>query len=63
MIDLASAKEKLVTSIEELNSFFQNNPKAKTVHPCFGELNHNEWLLFHHKHFAHPLGQFGIKFD
>lgn len=63
MKDLAIAKEKLVASIEEFNSYFQNNPEAKTVHPRFGNLNHSEWLRFHQKHFAHHLGQFGISFD
>lgn len=61
--NLQVAKEKLLASIEEFNSYFENNPEAKTVHPRFGELNHREWLLFHEKHFAHHLGQFGISFD
>lgn len=63
MKDLAMAKEKLVASIKEFNSYFQNNPEAKTVHPRFGNLNHSEWLRFHQKHFTHHLGQFGISFD
>lgn len=60
MKDLEVAKEKLIISIEEFNSFFEENPEAETIHPRFGKLTHSEWLLFHPKHFAHHLGQFGI---
>lgn len=63
MKDLEVAKEKLITSIEEFNSFFEENPEAKTIHPRFGKLTHSEWLLFHPKHFAHHLGQFGISLE
>ncbi len=63
MKDLEMAKEKLVASVEEFNSYFENNPDAKTVHPRFGSLNHSEWQRFHQKHFTHHLGQFGISLD
>ncbi len=63
MQNLEIAKEKFITSIEEFNSFFEDNPEAQTIHPRFGKLNYSEWLQFHPKHFAHHLGQFGISFD
>ncbi len=63
MKDLAVAKQKLIASIEEFNLYFQSNLEARTIHPRFGNLNHNEWLLFHKKHFIHHLGQFGINYQ
>lgn len=63
MENLEKAKEKLLASVEEFNLYFKNNQEAKTVHPRFGGLDHKEWLLFHQKHFAHHLGQFGIIFE
>lgn len=60
MKDLEMAIEKLLSSVEEFNSYFENKPEAKIIHPRFGKLNHSEWQRFHQKHFAHHLGQFGI---
>jgi len=33
---------------------------ATAVHPGFGELNYDEWQVFHGKHFTHHLKQFGL---
>lgn len=58
--DLETSKLQLLKSIEEYDSFFESNPEAKTIHPRFGKLTHQEWELFHKKHFEHHFGQFGI---
>ncbi len=57
---LEIAKVQLINSITEYNAFFLENPSAKTNHPRFGMLNHDEWELFHPKHFKHHFGQFNI---
>lgn len=58
--DLDTAKEKLIQSIQEYEEVFKNNPDFKSIHPRFGFLTHEEWEKFHHKHFTHHFGQFGI---
>ncbi len=48
---------------EELNTFdlhFKNNPTVTPVSPVIGELNYNEWIVFHNKHFTHHFKQFGL---
>ena len=57
---LGEAKEKLKEEIDNYNSFFQNNTNAKTMNVTFGELNKEEWDVFHKKHFEHHLSQFGL---
>ena len=32
----------------------------KTTNPVFGDLNYEEWIRFHSKHFAHHFKQFGL---
>ncbi|HAH37896.1 MAG TPA: hypothetical protein DEQ87_02020 [Algoriphagus sp.] len=58
--DLETAKEKLVQSVQEYEEAFENNPKFRSIHPRFGYLTFDEWEKFHHKHFKHHFGQFGI---
>jgi len=57
---LGEAKEKLKEEIDNYYSFFKSNPDAKTVNVTFGELNKEEWDIFHKKHFEHHLSQFGL---
>lgn len=58
--DLKSAKTDLMKSLVEFNTYFLSDPDAKTIHPRFGMLSHEEWEIFHQKHFEHHLKQFGI---
>lgn len=55
---LSTAKEKLLNAIDEFHSHFANNPINLTLHPRFGNLNYDEWKIFHDKHVTHHLGQF-----
>lgn len=57
---LEEAKNKLKEEIDDYKKFFENNPTAKTVNVTFGELNKEEWDVFHRKHFEHHLSQFGL---
>jgi hypothetical protein len=55
-----SAKSELISEIEAFLSFWEANPSSVFVHPIFGELNREEWYLFHRKHFTHHFTQFGL---
>jgi hypothetical protein len=57
---LEEAIEKLKKEIDDYLLFFENNPSAKPVNVTFGELNNEEWDIFHKKHFTHHLSQFGL---
>jgi len=48
---------------DEINAFFEyqeTNPGVLEIHPVFGELDMNGWLIFQTKHMGHHLAQFGI---
>ena len=53
----ASIKE-LKRSVEDFFTFFEEDPLRTTVHPVFGPLNFEEWVLLHYKHVNHHLRQF-----
>lgn len=57
---LDEAKQKLKEEIDDYLLFFDKNPEAKPVNVTFGELNNEEWEVFHRKHFTHHLAQFDI---
>lgn len=57
---LEEAMGRLKKEIDDYVIFFENNPGAKTVNVTFGELNKEEWDVFHKKHFTHHLSQFGL---
>lgn len=51
---------ELARDIKEFVDKFSNNDQLKTMHPVFGELNFDEWVLLHYKHVTHHLKQFGL---
>lgn len=55
-----SSVEMLQAEINNFITYFQQNPKATTIHPAFGELNFDEWVLAHYKHTLHHAKQFGL---
>ena len=57
---LEEAKKILNQEITDYLKYFELNPEAKTVNVTFGELNKDEWDIFHQKHFAHHFSQFGL---
>lgn len=57
---LSDAVEKLRAAVEGFVRYFETNPDAQTLHPAFGMLNFEEWVLLHHKHVTHHLKQFGL---
>ncbi len=58
--NLEEAKIILKKEVEDYYKYFEEHPDASLVNPTFGELNKNEWDVFHEKHFTHHFGQFGI---
>lgn len=39
---------------------FSNDEQQLVMHPVFGYLNFEEWVLLHYKHVTHHLRQFGL---
>ena len=58
--DLPAAIEKLNQEVEHFFKLFQSNGSLRTLHPVFGSLNFEEWVLLHYKHVQHHLRQFGL---
>lgn len=56
--NIEAAKQDLLKSIDEYNTYFQTNPSNLTLHPRLGKLTYEEWEKFHQKHFEHHLSQF-----
>lgn len=58
--DLEKAIDKLENELSAFQDFFQNNSNESMMHPALGLMNHEEWTIFHNKHFAHHFKQFGL---
>ncbi len=54
------ALENLTKSITAFENYFKEDGEKKTLHPVFGELNFEEWVLLHCKHVTHHARQFGL---
>ncbi|MCG9881157.1 MAG: DUF1569 domain-containing protein [Bacteroidia bacterium] len=54
------AQTEVKKEIELFLDYMNEHPEAVFTHPIFGELNREEWYLFHRKHFTHHLAQFGL---
>ncbi len=57
---MEEAWHNLEKAIGYFEHYFKNAPEKKTLHPVFGELNYEEWVLLHYKHVRHHLRQFGL---
>lgn len=57
--NIDEAKQELHTSINDFVEYFKNEEEKQTLHPVFGMLTFNEWVLLHYKHVVHHLKQFG----
>ncbi len=54
------AKKELIVEIQAFLAFWEANPSSVFVHPIFGELNRDDWYIFHRKHFTHHFTQFAL---
>lgn len=57
---IENAIEELKTETNEFFNFFKTNKLKTTLHPAFGELNFDEWVLLHYKHLQHHAKQFSL---
>lgn len=57
---MQEAVENLEKSIAYFENYFKDDKEKKTLHPVFGELNYEEWVLLHYKHVTHHLKQFEL---
>ena len=57
---MQEALQNLEKSIVYFDLFFKDDAEKKTLHPVFGELNFEEWVILHYKHVRHHLKQFGM---
>jgi hypothetical protein len=55
-----NAIEELKKETNDFFNFFEKNQLKTTLHPAFGELNFEEWVLLHYKHLQHHAKQFGL---
>lgn len=58
--DLSAAIGELRKEVKYFDEYFRINPEAKPINATFGPLDHDEWIVFHNKHFTHHLTQFGL---
>ena len=58
--NMEEAIEALQQSIDEFVEYFKGDDYKTTLHPVFGELNFEEWVLLHYKHVLHHGKQFGV---
>jgi hypothetical protein len=59
--DLAGASLQLQQTVKAFFEFFKERPRHKTMHPAFGMLNFDEWIMLHYKHVTHHLRQFHLQ--
>ncbi|MDN3547155.1 hypothetical protein [Mucilaginibacter aquaedulcis] len=56
---MVAAINALVQELDAFDQYFLQ-PGAVAIHGGFGPMNHEEWLIWHGKHFAHHFTQFGL---
>ncbi len=54
------AMQELTAEVDYFFQLYTDEPDLTAVHPVFGELNYEEWVLLHYKHVTHHLRQFGL---
>lgn len=58
--NLEDAIKYLINEIDDFEKYFAENLTSKPNHAVFGNLNKEEWIIYHNKHFTHHFKQFGI---
>lgn len=57
---IMAAKDKLQETVHSFFEFFKTKPGTKTMHPVFGLLSFEEWVMLHYKHVMHHYRQFAL---
>lgn len=60
--DLNTAVSELNKEIDAFEHFFEIENRT-AMHHAFGQMNHDEWIRWHGKHFTHHFKQFGLLTD
>ena len=58
--DLKFAISILLSELNGFDKYFEENKDATPINPTMGELNKQEWTIFHNKHFEHHFKQFNL---
>jgi Protein of unknown function (DUF1569) len=54
------AKNTLKDTVAYFFDYFALQPGKASMHPIFGMLNFEEWVMLHYKHVQHHLRQFAV---
>jgi hypothetical protein len=57
---LEEALADLRKALDGFFNYFKDDTLKTTLHPAFGHLNFEEWLVLHEKHLRHHLRQFSL---
>ncbi|MEO6668931.1 MAG: DUF1569 domain-containing protein [Ferruginibacter sp.] len=58
--NVEAAVSKLKKSVDDFFKYFKEDTNKLTMHPAFGLLNFDEWIMLHYKHVMHHWKQFGL---
>ena len=58
--DIELALDEFTMAWVDFEEMYSENSKKTALHPYYGNLNYEQWLLLHSKHFTHHFSQFGL---
>jgi len=58
--DLELALDEFTMAWVDFEEMYSEDQKKTALHPYYGKLNYEQWLLLHSKHFTHHFTQFGL---
>ncbi len=58
--NIRDARNALIGQLEQFDKWYVEHPGSTSMHPFLGALTHDEWVVFHNKHFTHHFAQFGL---
>ena len=58
--DKELALDEFTMAWVDFEEMYSEDSKKTALHPYYGNLNYEQWLLLHSKHFTHHFTQFGL---
>jgi len=58
--DIELALDEFTMAWVDFEEMYSEDKKKRALHPYYGNLNYEQWLLLHSKHFTHHFTQFGL---
>ena len=58
--DIELAIDEFTMAWVDFEEMYSEDPQKTALHPYYGNLNYEQWLLLHSKHFTHHFIQFGL---